>query len=81
MTAEDLKTALEKALDCQPHIFRNDPRRKELDGNSAGVMANFDCQGTGPEGAFYIGRKIAYPTQQYIDWVVSRFSSRVKRAA
>lgn len=78
---QEIRSAIEKALEDKPYIFRVDPKRKEIDGNSNGVMANFDSAGNGVEGAFLIGRKIAYPTPNYTDWVVSRFSRREKRTA
>lgn len=77
--SEEIKTALEKALSNRPYIFRSDPIRQTLDGNSAGVLANFDSAGNGVPGAFLIGRKVAYPTRNYIDWVLSRVTARDAR--
>jgi hypothetical protein len=71
---EKIRIEIEKALYGKPYVFRTDKFRQALDGNSAGVLANFDCAGTGPKGAFLVGRKIAYPTAAYIEWVVSRIS-------
>jgi hypothetical protein len=73
-TQEKIRIELEKALTGRPYLFRTDKTRQALDGNSVGVMANFDSAGTGPKGAFFIGRKIAYPTAAYIEWVCSRIS-------
>lgn len=39
-------------------------------------LANMDSVGTGPEGAFRIGRKIAYPVGNVISWLESRASLR-----
>jgi hypothetical protein len=69
---EKIRIEIEKALTGRPYLFRTDKTRQTLDGNSVGVMANFDSAGTGPKGAFFIGRKIAYPTADYIEWVCSR---------
>jgi hypothetical protein len=71
---EKIRVEIEKALSGKPYIFRTDKTRQALDGCSAGVMANFDCAGTGVKESFLIGRKIAYPTAAYIEWVVSRIS-------
>jgi len=72
---EKIRSEIEAALRNRPHIFRTDKTRQAIDGNSAGVLANMDCSGTGPKDAFFVGRKIAYPTASYIDWVVSRISA------
>ncbi len=69
---EKIRIEIEKTLTGRPYLFRTDKTRQRLDGNSVGVMANFDSAGTGPKGAFFIGRKIAYPTADYIEWVCSR---------
>lgn len=39
-----------------------------------GTMANEDSRGTGPEGAFKIGRKTVYPVANLIDWMSKRAS-------
>ncbi|MFH0730754.1 MAG: hypothetical protein V2B19_30965 [Pseudomonadota bacterium] len=70
----EVRQGLEKTLAGKPYIFRTDKTRQALDGNSAGCLANFDCAGTGPKDAFFVGRKVAYPTTSYIDWVISRIS-------
>lgn len=45
-----------------------------------GTVANLDALGQGPEGAFRIGRKIAYPVDALITWLESRISlTPVKR--
>ncbi len=75
---EEVKRNLEKVLAGRPHIFRVDKFRQQLDGNSAGVLSNMDIKGTGPKNPFSIGRKTAYLTSDYIDWVVGRISSAVK---
>jgi hypothetical protein len=73
---EEFRAGIEKALSGRPHIFRNDPLRKQIDGCSAGVISNMDAAQKGPEGAFQIGRKIAYPIDSYVNWVVSRTAAR-----
>lgn len=39
---------------------------------SSGFLANCDSQGIGPEGAFKIGRQVAYPVDAMTDWLVSK---------
>ena len=73
---EEIRLGIEKALSGRPHIFRNDPLRKQIDGCSPGVLSNMDSAGRGPDGAFQIGRKIAYPIDSYVNWVVSRTAAR-----
>ena len=80
MTNKDIKTALEQTLDGRPYILRTDPLRQQLDGLSPAVIANMDSSGTGPEGMIYVGRKAAYITAPYIDWLANRVSQK-KRGA
>jgi len=49
--------------------------RTEVGPFSGGVLnarslANADCKGTGPEGAFRIGKKIVYPVDSVIEYMV-----------
>lgn len=37
-----------------------------------GTAANHDSAGTGIPGAFKISRKVAYPVEGVIDWLISR---------
>ncbi|GFO60958.1 hypothetical protein GMST_32830 [Geomonas silvestris] len=55
--------------------------RNEVDRFTGGVisprsLANLDSLGLGPEGAFRIGRKVAYPVAAFIDWLEGRASLR-----
>ncbi len=34
------------------------------------TMRNRDCQGTGIRGRFKIGRKVAYPIEEVINWLI-----------
>ena len=36
------------------------------------TLANMDSLGQGPEGRVRVGRKVAYPVQQFIEWLESR---------
>ncbi|MBI5591971.1 MAG: hypothetical protein HY881_16005 [Deltaproteobacteria bacterium] len=42
------------------------------------ALANEDCKGTGPEGKFLIGGKVAYPVESLRIWLKKR-SSRTWR--
>jgi hypothetical protein len=35
-------------------------------------LANLDCLGKGPKGAFKVGRKQCYPIDSLTDWLISR---------
>lgn len=35
-------------------------------------LANLDSQGLGPAGRFYIGRKVVYPTGEFVKWLSNR---------
>jgi hypothetical protein len=39
---------------------------------SGRYLANLDSAGEGPEGAFRIGGKVVYPTEQLAEWIESR---------
>lgn len=51
--------------------------RKEFDRFSGGLvspgtLANADSEGTGPEGRFLFGNKVAYPIDSAIEWLEKR---------
>lgn len=37
---------------------------------SPNVLCNHDAKGTGPEGAFHLGRNVMYPTRNLLAWLV-----------
>lgn len=76
MSKETLRKQLDKTFGDNPYILRTDPRRQQLDGLSAAVIANFDSEKTGPAGMFYVGRKAAYPKDNYITWLVNRITAK-----
>ena len=39
------------------------------------TMANRDCDGTGPVGAFRIGRQVCYPVDSLCDWLIARLEA------
>ena len=40
------------------------------------TLANEDCQGTGPAGAFMINGRVCYPTQNLLDWLKERIEKK-----
>jgi hypothetical protein len=40
---------------------------------SPGTMANADSEGTGPKGAFCIGRKKVYPVESLCEWLIEKY--------
>lgn len=76
---EKIRTEIEQKLEGQTHIFRISKERQEIDGNSPGVLANFDSKGMGPTGLFFIGRKAAYVKKNYIDWFIGRINTKARR--
>lgn len=36
------------------------------------TLANLDCQGRGPKGAFKLGKKVVYPVKAFISWMKER---------
>ena len=57
-----------------PYVPRSEIARFTEGLLSPGTMANLDCDGKGPEGAFYIGRKLVYPIENLIRWIRARSS-------
>ena len=51
--------------------------RQEVEHFTGGIVnpkyiANLDSQGLGPKGRIRVGRKIAYPVSEFIQWLESR---------
>ena len=42
---------------------------------AVGTIANRDCDGTGPTGAFKVGRQICYPVDSLCDWLIRRLEA------
>jgi hypothetical protein len=65
---------IKKAANTWPSSFVSRKEIRAFTGGiiSQGTIANLDCKGEGPSGAFKIGRHVAYPVDSLIDWLVSR---------
>ena len=66
-----------------PIIARKDIGRQLGGLVSAKTLANADSAGTGPLGAYQVGRVIVYPTEALINWLietmgVSRLGKNIK---
>lgn len=80
-TEEEIEVRREKAArvirelrsKCKSSFFARD-RVGDLTGGalSSRHMANLDSQGKGPKGAFKIGRKKCYPTDNFCDFLIDR---------
>jgi len=51
--------------------------RQEISKFTGGIinvkyLANLDCQGLGPKGRVRVGRKIAYPVDEFVSWIEAR---------
>lgn len=42
-------------------------------------LANLDSQGLGPAGRFRIGRKVVYPTNEFVKWLAARSAAIPER--
>ena len=72
---DDFRQEMTNLLAGRKHIFRQDDQREAIDGTNASVLSNFDSKGQGPKNRFFIGRKVAYPTADYIEWLCARVKS------
>jgi hypothetical protein len=68
---------LKELAKCWPSPF---VAREEVERFSGGIItckyiSNLDSLGLGPKGRFRIGRKVAYPVQELVNWMESRSSS------
>lgn len=65
---------IKKAAQKWPSTFVARSKIGEFSGGlvAPGTLANADCLGKGPSGAFKIGRHVAYPTESVADWLIGR---------
>ncbi|TKB25279.1 hypothetical protein FCL47_14575 [Desulfopila sp. IMCC35006] len=72
--AQAARDAIQEAANRWQGDFLTRPDVKRFTGGaiSTGHLANLDSKGNGPEGAFYLGRKIVYPKNQLSKWLQSR---------
>lgn len=66
--------AIRQMAEKWPASFVAREQLKEFSGGSVspGSAANLDSQGLGPKDAFKIGRKVCYPLESLIEWLIER---------
>lgn len=57
-----------------PYVARTEVKKFSGGLIAVGTLANADCRGEGPEGAFRMGRKVAYQVESLVKWLESRSS-------
>lgn len=57
-----------------PFIARRDVPKFTGGMISANTLRNRDSQGTGPDGKFQLGKKVGYPVDSLINWLVSNYT-------
>jgi len=67
---EELRKELEERL--PRFVFRNDQIITEYTGLNVKYMANLDHWGKGPKRRVKIGKKVAYPKQDLIEFIIGR---------
>jgi len=73
---DQIRESFEKLKDKWPSSVVARTSIKKFTGGlySPGYLANEDSRGAGPEGAFTVGGKKAYPVESVIQWLVGRSS-------
>lgn len=72
---ETIKKMLNQAAEkwsC-PFIARTDVKKFTGGMISPNTLRNRDSQGTGPEEKFYLGKKVAYPIESLIKWLLTNY--------
>ena len=72
---KDFRVEILRQLEGRSHIFRTDKLRQSLDGTTATVLSQYDAAGTGPKNRFFIGKKVAYTVEDYVNWICSRIKA------
>ena len=65
---------IKKAGDRWPSSFVPRSQVPKFTGGliAVGTIANKDSEGTGPNGAFRVGRQVCYPVDSLCDWLIGR---------
>ncbi len=77
---QEAEALIHEAINNWPSPFVTRKGCEEISSGaiSAGTLANLDCKGKGPEGAFKIGRTTCYPKAKFGDFLISRLSTTEK---
>jgi len=70
----ELEQELEETL--PKFVFRNDPAVIKYTGLSARFMANLDSSGKGVKKRVKIGKRVAYPKEALIEFILSRIKEQ-----
>jgi len=73
----ELRRSLESSL---PPIVPRSGIQKYGIPYSEGFLANLDSRGEGPAGAVKIGRKVCYPRDSLITWLIARSTAKDREA-
>ena len=68
----NFRTEVSRLLAGKTHVFRSDKQRQAIDGTCAAVLSNMDNHGAGPKNRFFIGKKVAYSVEDYVNWLCAR---------
>ena len=65
---------IKKAGDRWPSSFVPRSQVPKFTGGliAAGTLANRDSEGSGPPGAFKVGRQVCYPVESLCDWLIRK---------
>lgn len=71
---QEAEKAIRESAEKWPSDFLTREDLKVFSGNSISVghLANLDCKGQGPEGCFYLGRRLVYPKKSAVEWLIGR---------
>ena len=70
---EENMNGFEELYNTLPPIFARQSVGKLTGGLvQPGTLRNNDCLGTGPEGRFFVGKKIVYTREAFLKWLEAR---------
>jgi hypothetical protein len=73
---ELIETMLKRSAEewPSPFIARTDVPKFTGGMISSNTLRNRDSQGTGPDGKFKLGKKVGYPVESLIDWLLNNYT-------
>lgn len=76
-TKDLIAAAYRKSAEAHPGPAFSREEFSAFLGNAISVrrLSNMDCEGTGPEGSFYQGRKKMYLKDKAVDWAIARIKT------
>lgn len=71
----DKEQLFKKLEDTLPAVFSRQEAAKQLGyAISAKTLSNLDAKGLGPSQKFYMGGKVAYEKENFLDWLKERIT-------